>query len=138
MSCAFDEEALLERVDGDIEFLEETVAMLDEDSPALLEAIRAAVRSSDAAALVKAAHALKGMLANFCAEPAAAAARFASSERFSPVHRRSSFISNRPSRSSSCSPRCPSPGCRSGGRPRVVRRRRDTSPRLVRVRSMTF
>ena len=75
MSGAFDEEALLERVDGDIEFLEETVAMLDEDSPALLEAIRAAVRSSDAAALVKAAHALKGMLANFCAEPAAAADR---------------------------------------------------------------
>ncbi len=75
MSAAFDEEALMDRVDGDIEFLEETVAMLDEDIPALLEAIRAAVRSSDASALVKAAHALKGMLANFCAEPAEAAAR---------------------------------------------------------------
>ena len=75
MSGAFDEEALLDRVEGDIEFLEATITMLDEDSPALLEEIRAAVRSSDAAALVKPAHALKGMLANFCAEPAEAAAR---------------------------------------------------------------
>ena len=75
MSDAFDEDALMDRVDGDLEFLDETVAMLDEDSPVLLEEIRAAVRSRDAAALVKPAHALKGMLANFCAEPAEAAAR---------------------------------------------------------------
>ena len=75
MSGAFDEDALMDRVDGDLEFLEQTVAMLDEDSPALLEEIRAAVLSRDAAALVKPAHALKGMLANFCAEPAEAAAR---------------------------------------------------------------
>ena len=75
MADAFDENALMERVDGDVEFLDETVAMLDEDSPALLDEIRAAAESGDAAALVKPAHALKGMLANFCAEPAEAAAR---------------------------------------------------------------
>ena len=63
MSDAFDENALMDRVDDDVEFLEETVTMLDEDSPALLEQIRVAAASGDAAALVKPAHALKGMLA---------------------------------------------------------------------------
>ncbi len=75
MSDTFDEKALMEHVDGDVEFLEETVGMLDEDGPALLEQIRAAAASGDAAALVKPAHTLKGMLANFCADPAESAAR---------------------------------------------------------------
>jgi len=75
MSDAFDEAALMDRVDGDVEFLQETIAMLDEDCPALLDQVHAAVRSRDEAALVKSAHALKGMLANFCAEPAETAAR---------------------------------------------------------------
>ena len=75
MPDAFDENALMERVDGDIEFLEETIAMLDEDSPALLDEIHAAAGSGDAAALIRPAHTLKGMLANFCAEPAETAAR---------------------------------------------------------------
>lgn len=75
MSEVFDASALMERVDEDVEFLEETVSMLDEDSPGLLEEIRAAVSGRDAAALVKAAHALKGMLANFCAASAESAAR---------------------------------------------------------------
>jgi HPt (histidine-containing phosphotransfer) domain-containing protein len=74
MSEIFDENELMDRVDGDREFLEETIAMLDEDSPALLEQIRTAAVSRDAEKLAKAAHALKGMLANFCAEPAEAAA----------------------------------------------------------------
>ncbi len=75
MCVVFDETALMDRVDGDVEFLGETIAMLDEDLPGLLEQIRAAVAAGDAAALVKPAHALKGMLANFCAEPAQGAAR---------------------------------------------------------------
>ncbi len=75
MPDAFDEKALMDHVDGDIEFLEETVAMMDEDSPDLLERIQAAAASGDAAALVKPAHTLKGMLANFCADPAESAAR---------------------------------------------------------------
>jgi two-component system sensor histidine kinase/response regulator len=75
MSDSFDEKALMDHLDGDVEFLEETVAMLDEDSLELLEQIRVAAVSGDAAALVKPAHTLKGMLANFCAEPAQSAAR---------------------------------------------------------------
>ncbi len=75
MPDAFDENALMERVDGDVEFLDETITMLDEDSPALLDEILAAARSGDAAALIRPAHALKGMVANFCAEPAETAAR---------------------------------------------------------------
>jgi HPt (histidine-containing phosphotransfer) domain-containing protein len=75
MSDVFDETALMERVDDDIEFLAETIAMLDEDSPPLLEEIQAAVAARDATALVTPAHALKGMLANFCAPSAEAAAR---------------------------------------------------------------
>ena len=75
MPDAFDETALMDRVDDDVEFLEETITMLDQDGPALLEQIQAAAKARDAAALVKPAHALKGMLANFCAEPAEVAAR---------------------------------------------------------------
>jgi HPt (histidine-containing phosphotransfer) domain-containing protein len=75
MSDVFDEEALLDHVDDDMEFLGETVAMLDEDCPSLLEQIRTAVAARDAENLAKAAHALKGMLGNFCAERAEAAAR---------------------------------------------------------------
>ena len=75
MSDVFDENALMEQIDDDIEFLEETIALLDEDTPALLERIWTAARSRDPAALVPPAHALKGMLGNFCAEPAQNAAR---------------------------------------------------------------
>lgn len=71
----FDERELLERIDGDMDFLEETVEMLEEDYPVLFEAIVRAAAVSDAEALAKPAHALKGMLANFCAGPAEAAAR---------------------------------------------------------------
>jgi len=71
----FDKKALMEQVDGDMEFLGETVAMLDEDCPALLEQIRVAAASGDAEGLAHSAHTLKGMLANFCAEPAELAAR---------------------------------------------------------------
>jgi HPt (histidine-containing phosphotransfer) domain-containing protein len=75
MSEPFDENALMDRVDGDVEFLEDTIGMLGEDGPGLLEAVRNAVTARDAEALAKSAHALKGMLSNFCAEPAEAAAR---------------------------------------------------------------
>ena len=75
MSDVFDSTALMDRVDDDVEFLEETIAMLDEDSPALLDQIQAAASAGDAVALVGPAHALKGMLGNFCAEQAETAAR---------------------------------------------------------------
>jgi HPt (histidine-containing phosphotransfer) domain-containing protein len=75
MAEVFDKNTLIDRVDGDTEFLAETVAMLDEDCPVLLEKIRTAAASRDAEELAHVAHTLKGMLANFCAEPAESAAR---------------------------------------------------------------
>ena len=75
MSDVFDETTLMGRVDDDLEFLAETIAMLDEDSPSLLKQIQTAAAARDAAALVTSAHALKGMVANFCAPSAEAAAR---------------------------------------------------------------
>lgn len=75
MSDVIDEAELMLRVDGDIEFLAETIEMLEEDSPALLEQIHAAVAAKDAVSLTHAAHALKGMVSNFCAGPAEAAAK---------------------------------------------------------------
>lgn len=74
MSPAFDKDELMDRVDGDLEFLAESVEMLDEDAGPLLEQIREAASAGDAAALVKPAHTLKGMLLNFCAEAAGDAA----------------------------------------------------------------
>jgi HPt (histidine-containing phosphotransfer) domain-containing protein len=67
MSDLFDEKELMDRVDGDLEFLEETLEMLEEDTPPLLDQIRSAVAAADATALRGSAHALKGMLANFSA-----------------------------------------------------------------------
>jgi two-component system, sensor histidine kinase and response regulator len=73
--AAFDREALLERVDGDVELLEELVAVFMDESPRLLAAARAALEQRDAPALERAAHSLKGSVGNFCAPSAAEAAR---------------------------------------------------------------
>lgn len=75
VSDCFDEEALLESIDGDMEFLRETIGMLDEDAPALLAEVQQAASAKDAPGLVKPAHALKSMLGNFCAAAAQEAAR---------------------------------------------------------------
>ena len=74
MPRAFDGQELLERVDNDWDFLGDTVQMLASDGPALLEAIRRASDAGDAPAVGKAAHTLKGMVSNFCAPDAQAAA----------------------------------------------------------------
>src|SRR3954468_22829045 len=66
MSAVFDEKELLGRIDNDWDFLGETVQMLNSDGPALMDEIRRAADASDAAALGRAAHTLKGMVANFC------------------------------------------------------------------------
>ena len=73
MPDPFDKEALMDRLDGDVEFLAETVEILDEDGPPLMEELRAAAAAADAERIAKAAHAIKGMVSNFCAEPAHAA-----------------------------------------------------------------
>ena len=71
----FDKDELLDRVGGDWDFLAETVDMLKTDGRALMDQIRAALASGDAPALGRHAHAIKGMISNFCA-PAALASAF--------------------------------------------------------------
>ena len=70
MARSFDENELVARVDGDLEFLAETVQMLDADGRALLADVGQALAAGDAPAVGRAAHALKGMISNFCAPEA--------------------------------------------------------------------
>jgi HPt (histidine-containing phosphotransfer) domain-containing protein len=74
MPRSFDEQELLDRVDNDWDFLGETVQMLQGDAPPLVQQIRGAVGSGDAPGVARAAHALKGMISNFCAPAAQAEA----------------------------------------------------------------
>jgi HPt (histidine-containing phosphotransfer) domain-containing protein len=74
MSDIFDRDGLLDRVDNDMEFLAETVEMLEEDGPELLGQIRDAIQAGDQEALSIAAHTYKGMVANFCADSTVEAA----------------------------------------------------------------
>jgi HPt (histidine-containing phosphotransfer) domain-containing protein len=67
MAPSFDEAELLERVDNDVDFLGETVQLLAGDGRALLARATQAAASGDAPELVTSAHALKGMISNFCA-----------------------------------------------------------------------
>lgn len=73
-SQVIDREALLDRLGGDQEFLQEIASLFLEDCPKLLADIRTAVSSEDARGLEHAAHALKGSVANFGAEAARQAA----------------------------------------------------------------
>ena len=70
MDPSFDEQGLLDRVDGDVEFLQETIEMLEEDVAPLLDHLGQATAARNPEAIVVSAHAIKGRLANFCAEPA--------------------------------------------------------------------
>jgi HPt (histidine-containing phosphotransfer) domain-containing protein len=70
MTDVFDSQELLEELDGDREFLEESLEMLDRDAPALLKQIREALERDDAEAVSVSAHTLKSMVGNFCAPPA--------------------------------------------------------------------
>jgi two-component system, sensor histidine kinase and response regulator len=74
MDRTFDQEALLERVDGDLGFLEQAVQMLEADGQSLMREVRAALAAQDALAVGRTAHALKGMISNFCSPTAQAAA----------------------------------------------------------------
>jgi HPt (histidine-containing phosphotransfer) domain-containing protein len=64
----------MERVDGDVEFLQELAGIFAEDAPKLLNEIRTAISAGDTRSLERAAHTLKGSVANFGAEPAREAA----------------------------------------------------------------
>lgn len=74
MAQAFNEAELMERVDNDVGFLAETVEMLTSDGRSLMADIGAAAAAGDAGAVGRAAHSLKGMISNFCAPAAHAAA----------------------------------------------------------------
>jgi HPt (histidine-containing phosphotransfer) domain-containing protein len=63
----FNEAELMDRVDNDVEFLADTVQMLQSDGRALMVELRTAVASGDAPAIGRTAHTLKGMISNFCA-----------------------------------------------------------------------
>jgi HPt (histidine-containing phosphotransfer) domain-containing protein len=63
----FDEAELMDRVDDDVEFLADTVQMLETDGRALMVELKTAVVSGDAPAIGRTAHTLKGMISNFCA-----------------------------------------------------------------------
>jgi two-component system sensor histidine kinase/response regulator len=63
--------ASLRRMGNNHELFCEVVGIYDEDSPELLERIRAAIRERDAARLHRAAHSLKGLVSNFGASAAA-------------------------------------------------------------------
>ena len=75
MTHAFNKDELMDRLDGDIEFLAETVEILDEDGPTLLAEVRAAATAREPERIASAAHAIKGMVSNFCAEPSINAAK---------------------------------------------------------------
>jgi HPt (histidine-containing phosphotransfer) domain-containing protein len=70
----FDKEELLEELDDDWEFLEESVEMLKEDSVGLLGKIRTGVEAHDAETIWQSAHTIKSMVGNFAAGPAFEAA----------------------------------------------------------------
>ncbi len=70
-----DRNGALERVGGDVELLQELVALFRQDCPKLFDEIRDAVRRGNAADLRRAAHTLKGSVSNFCAAEATGAAR---------------------------------------------------------------
>ena len=75
MPRTFDEAELLARVDNDTAFLAETVEMLTSDGPPLLDELRRALAAGDAPAVGRTAHSIKGMVSNFCAVQAHAAAQ---------------------------------------------------------------
>jgi HPt (histidine-containing phosphotransfer) domain-containing protein len=62
-----DESAFLARFDGEPELLRDVVNLFLDDCPKLLDGIRGAVERGDAGGLERAAHKLKGTVANFSA-----------------------------------------------------------------------
>jgi HPt (histidine-containing phosphotransfer) domain-containing protein len=70
----FDLSAVLERVGGDQELLKEIANLFLEDAPRLLDLVREAIDAGDALGLQRAAHSLKGSVANFGPQEAVDAA----------------------------------------------------------------
>ena len=60
-----DRATLLDRIGGDEDLLRELASIFLDEYPALIEEIRSAVAARDAKAMERAAHSLKGSVANF-------------------------------------------------------------------------
>jgi HPt (histidine-containing phosphotransfer) domain-containing protein len=73
-ASGFDRQYALSRVAGDEELLKEIAAVFLEDYPNSLREIRAGIASADAGRMERAAHSLKGSVANFGARDAVACA----------------------------------------------------------------
>jgi HPt (histidine-containing phosphotransfer) domain-containing protein len=74
MPALIDQEALLERVAGDSDFLATMVDIFVADVPIRLDAIREGLELADPHVVERAAHSLKGALATMAADAAAAEA----------------------------------------------------------------
>ncbi len=64
---AIDIRELLEQTDNDWDLLREAFGILRQESPIELAKLKASLHAGDPAGVAKAAHTIKGMLANFCA-----------------------------------------------------------------------
>jgi two-component system sensor histidine kinase/response regulator len=73
-SAMIDMAELLARVEDDRELMRDLLLIFKQEFPAHLQALRDAVNSMDGEKVAAEAHALKGMLSNLAANPAAAAA----------------------------------------------------------------
>ncbi len=73
--ASLDRQVALSRVGGDVELLKEIAVLFLEDYPKSLADLRDAAARADAKALERAAHGLKGSVANFGAAAAFEAAR---------------------------------------------------------------
>ncbi|MFQ5631976.1 MAG: Hpt domain-containing protein [bacterium] len=62
---AVDPEEVLDRVDGDLEFLQELAELFFDSSEELLEELQSAIASGDTVSVGTAAHTLKGAVGNF-------------------------------------------------------------------------
>ncbi len=68
-------EALIRRVGGDLDLLQEMFRILEQDRPRMMERIRMALDAEDSEELEAAAHALVGAVSNFSAADAVQRAR---------------------------------------------------------------
>lgn len=69
--CDWDLKELMERLDGDEEFLRELLVIFQKDAPTNLADCRRALAAGDFPGLTRAAHTLKGMLKNLAMGAAA-------------------------------------------------------------------
>jgi two-component system, sensor histidine kinase and response regulator len=67
---AFDLEATLTRLDGDRSLFRELIGFFFEDSPVVVEQLKASLRDRNLSAVERAAHSLKGLTANVGSGPA--------------------------------------------------------------------